>query len=80
MRPRLSDLHPGDELLGLASALLGMGTRTVVASVVPVPDAEAKRVMLAFHKHLAAGDTPASALAKAQARAAVPGFVCLGSG
>ena len=76
----LSDRQPGDELLGLAAALLGMGTRTIVASVVPIPDAAAKRTMLAFHRNLAGGDAPATALAKAQARAAVPGFVCLGAG
>jgi hypothetical protein len=75
----LSQLHPGDELLGLAAALIGMGTRTVVASVVPVPDAESRRVMLAFHRGLAAGSRPAEALAHAQALARVPGFVCLGS-
>jgi CHAT domain len=76
----LSQTHPGDELLGLAAALLGMGTRTVVASVVPVPDAAARRVMLAFHQHLLAGLTPAAALARAQARARTAGFVCLGTG
>ena len=76
----LSQLHPGDELLGLAAALLGMGTRTVVASVVPVPDAESRRVMLAFHRELARGTRPAEALARAQIRARVPGFVCLGHG
>lgn len=75
----LSQLHPGDELLGLAAALLGMGTRTVVASVVPVPDAESRRVMLDFHRELASGSRPAEALAHAQARARMPGFVCLGS-
>src|SRR6185437_12232334 len=31
----LSSVRPGDELLGLAAALLGMGTRTIIASVVP---------------------------------------------
>jgi CHAT domain len=76
----LSQTHPGDELLGLAAALLGMGTRTIVASVVPVPDAAARRVMLAFHQHLLAGDSPAAALACAQARARTAGFVCLGTG
>jgi CHAT domain-containing protein len=76
----LSSVHPGDELLGLSAALLGMGTRTVVASVVPVPDAAARRMMLAFHRELAAGAGPATALARAQARATVPGFVCLGNG
>jgi tetratricopeptide (TPR) repeat protein len=74
-----SDLHPGDEVLGLAAALLAMGTRTIVASVVPVPDAAVKRLMLAFHRNLLAGDAPAAALARAQSRTAVAGFVCLGS-
>jgi hypothetical protein len=36
--------------------------------------------MVAFHRSLAGGDTPAVALAKAQARAPVPGFLCLGNG
>jgi hypothetical protein len=76
----LSSVHPGDELLGLAAALLGMGTRTIVASVVPVPDAAGRRLMLAFHRQLVAGARPATALAHAQAQATVPGFVCLGSG
>jgi CHAT domain-containing protein len=75
-----SDLHPGDELLGVAAALLAMGTRTIVASVVPVPDAAVKRLMLAFHRNLLTGDAPATALARAQSRAPVAGFVCLGSG
>src|SRR5205085_12534957 len=35
----LSAVHPGDELLGLAAALLALGTRTLVASLLPVPDA-----------------------------------------
>jgi CHAT domain-containing protein len=81
----LSERHPGDELLGLAAALLAMGTRTIVASVVPVPDAAARRLMLAFHSELAAGAPPATALARAQAAlhgrsAALAGFVCLGVG
>jgi tetratricopeptide (TPR) repeat protein len=75
-----SNLHPGDEVLGLAAALLAMGTRTIVASVVPVPDAAAKRLMLAFHRGLLADNAPTAALARAQARASVAGFVCLGSG
>jgi hypothetical protein len=81
----LSELHAGDELLGFAAALLGMGTRTIVASVVPVPDAAARRLMLAFHRELAAGAAPATALARAPAAlgggaAAMQGFVCLGAG
>jgi CHAT domain-containing protein/tetratricopeptide (TPR) repeat protein len=81
----LSDRFPGDELLGMAAVLLGMGTRTIIASVVPVPDAVTRRLMLAFHRELAAGTKPAAALAHAQASlrgdsAATAGFVCLGSG
>jgi CHAT domain-containing protein len=81
----LSDRHPGDELLGMSAALLAMGTRTIVASVAPVPDAAARRLMLAFHEELAAGASPASALALAQTTlrtrsAALAGFVCIGSG
>ena len=81
----LSARHPGDELLGFAAALLAMRTRTIIASVVPVPDAAARRLMLAFHTELAAGTPPAAALAHAQAglrrtSAALAGFVCLGTG
>jgi CHAT domain-containing protein len=62
-----------------------MGTGTIVASVVPVPDAAARRLMMAFHRELAAGASPAVALARAQTRLpkgseALAGFVCLGTG
>jgi hypothetical protein len=81
----LSDRHPGDELLGLSSALLSMGTRTIVASVVPVSDREARRLMLSFHRELVTGVPPAAALAHAQASSRrgsnrLAPFVCLGSG
>jgi hypothetical protein len=36
--------------------------------------------MLAFHRHLLDGRTPADALARAQARARTAAFVCLGAG
>jgi CHAT domain len=80
-----SDNRPGDELLGFAAALIGTGTRTIVASVLPVPDAGAKRLMISLHRHLTAGERPSVALATAQ-RALIPradglaGFVCLGTG
>ncbi len=79
----VSDTHPGDELLGFAAALLDMGARTIIASVMPVPDAQAKRLMLGLHRRLIAGASPAAALADAQAalsaRGSAPnGFVCLG--
>ncbi|MDQ6778136.1 MAG: CHAT domain-containing protein [Actinomycetota bacterium] len=80
-----SDTHPGDELLGFAAALLDMGTRTIIASVVPVPDAPVKRLMLGLHRHLLDGAPPAVALSRAQAalprrESALNGFVLLGAG
>jgi CHAT domain-containing protein len=80
-----ADARPGDELLGFASALIAMGARSVIASVVPVPDATAKRLMIALHRRLVAGASPAVALAGAQSaldarRAAAAGFICLGTG
>jgi len=81
----VSDAHPGDELLGFAGALLDMGTRTIIASVVPVPDATARRLMPALHRELTSGRPPALALARAQAALgprdnALAGFICLGAG
>jgi hypothetical protein len=81
----VSDTHPGDELLGFAAVLLDMGTRSIIASVVPVRDASAKRLMLGVHRQLIAGASPAAALARAQAalpmrELALSGFVCLGTG
>ncbi|HZE05618.1 MAG TPA: CHAT domain-containing protein, partial [Solirubrobacteraceae bacterium] len=80
-----SDTRPGDELLGFAAALMGMGTRTIIASVAPVPDAGAKRVMISLHKQLTAGDPPSVALVEAQRSLSPRGhtqavFVCLGAG
>ncbi len=81
-----SDVLPGDELLGLASALLAMGTRTLVAAVLPVDDEVTGELMVGLHRHLAEGTGPAVALAAARAelpperarRAA--GFLCFGAG
>jgi CHAT domain-containing protein len=71
---------PGDELLGLAAALLALGTRTLIAPVTSVPDRATAVLMVALHRRLRAGDTPAAALAAASAAVDVPGFVCLGAG
>jgi tetratricopeptide (TPR) repeat protein len=86
----LPAVHPGDELLGLASALLAMGTRSLVAAVVPVPDSASRPLMLRFHQLLDEGHRPAAALAGAQqdlsgrgtpaSRVAAIGFVCFGAG
>jgi len=84
----LSAVHPGDELMGLAAAVLALGTRSLIASVVAVPDEETSDVMLALHRHLRSGLSPAAALATVQAgeapndRRSLPaavGFVCFGA-
>jgi hypothetical protein len=72
----LTEVRPGDESLGMASALLAAGTSTVVASVGREPDSSATDVMVGFHRLLAAGEPPAKALARV---AAGTGFVCLGA-
>jgi CHAT domain-containing protein len=78
----------GDELLGLVSALLALGARTVVAAAVPVSDDATAPLMLALHERLDRGDTPAAALAAARAAmdpdddsaaAVAASFVCFGA-
>ncbi|MER7132450.1 CHAT domain-containing protein [Streptosporangium saharense] len=66
--------------LGLAGTFLSLGTRCVVASLVPVRDEETLDLMTVFHELLAAGHCPAQALATANAKTGVAGFVCLGYG
>jgi CHAT domain-containing protein len=82
----LSAVHPGDELQGLSAAMLGLGTRAVVASLGPVRDEATRALMVDLHRHLSRGAAPAAALAAAQAAldpsdASTAGsFVCLGAG
>jgi hypothetical protein len=84
-----SMVYAGDELLGLSAAFIAQGTTQLVASVMPVPDAETAPLMIEFHRRLAGGQPPAVALAGAQREllgadpttlAAAAGFICLGSG
>jgi tetratricopeptide (TPR) repeat protein len=63
-----------DELLGLVSALISLGSAGVVASVVPVNDPATVPLMLALHEHLRAGCGLAQALVLAR-RAASAGSV-----
>jgi len=90
----LSEIRPGDELMGLAAALLAQGTAAVLAPLLPVPDRATRPVVLAVHRALRDGVPPPAALAAA----AVPGadhadsgghqldpltaaaFLCLGAG
>jgi tetratricopeptide (TPR) repeat protein len=63
----LSSIERGGEAMGPTAALLGLGTRTLIASVAPVPDRGAGAFMLDFHRRLAKGAPAAESLAIAQA-------------
>ena len=74
--------------MGLSATFLALGTRQIIASVVPVPDAETAPLMIAFHQLLATGEPVTPALAQAQwqlgngdplALAAAAGFVSIGT-
>jgi hypothetical protein len=54
----VSDAQPGDELLGFAAALIAAGTRTIIASVLPAPDAQTKLLMISLHHRMLAGEAP----------------------
>lgn len=83
-----TETRAGDELAGLTSALLSMGTRSVVASIGLVPDNVATtELMVDLHKGLVAGRSPSESLAAAQAKAfqdpgrfvSAASFVCVGA-
>jgi CHAT domain-containing protein len=81
----LSAVHAGDELMGFTAALFALGTCTLIAATVPVPDEATKGLMLALDEQLSRGAPPATALV--EARAQVPkmsvssaAFVCFGAG
>jgi len=77
----LSGIHPGDELMGVASALLAQGSKTLIASVAPIGDEHTRALMSRLHLELGRGSRPAHALAAAQAaHPEAPAFICLGSG
>jgi tetratricopeptide (TPR) repeat protein len=76
----LNDVRPGDETLGMTTALLSAGSSTVVASVNRVADDTAMAVMTGFHEAVSRGVRPAVALAGAVAPANAVGFVCFGAG
>jgi len=74
-------VRSGDQLLGTAVALIGLGVRSVIAPVMAVPDGSTVELMVALHRRLLAGERPSSALAQAVPgldAAAVSAFVCIG--
>lgn len=53
---------PGRELLGLVGAMLSLGTRTVIASTLPLPDnRQTVDYMVRLHEAMAAGQRPSEA-------------------
>ncbi|HET9051347.1 MAG TPA: CHAT domain-containing protein [Candidatus Dormibacteraeota bacterium] len=84
----VSDVRPGDELMGLAAGLLTAGVRTVVAPLGAVPHETALALMTELHTRMRGGAGPALALGEAQRHlleaspemAGVVDFVCLGDG
>jgi CHAT domain-containing protein len=66
----LSAVHAGDELMGFTAAVFALGTATVIAAVVPVPDAATRGLMLALDDELTRGTPPALALVRARERLA----------
>jgi len=83
----VSHVTAGQEILGLAAALLRQQTASLVAPVVPVPDAETAPVMAALHRRLRQHLAPDEALAATQSefrngtpreQATAASFICLG--
>jgi CHAT domain-containing protein/tetratricopeptide (TPR) repeat protein len=81
----MSKIQAGDELMGVAAEVLSMGTRTVVATLLPVPDDRVRHLMGALHQRLRDGEAPADALVRARADVQddspdpLSGFACLGA-
>lgn len=63
-----SRVEPGDEPLGLAAALLGVGVRSVLAAAGPVDDELAASVMTTYHERLVAGESSAQGLRTARTK------------
>jgi len=76
----MSPVRPGDEMTGLAAALLAVGTRTVVAPLLPVPDESAGAPAHTWHRLVRQGTAPAAALAAAARDVAATALICLGFG
>jgi hypothetical protein len=76
----LTDVRPGDETLGMATALLNAGSTTVIASVSRVADDAAMAAMTGYHREISAGRPPATALARAVPTEPPAGFICFGAG
>ena len=78
-----ASVRAGGEALGLASVLLRLGATSVIAALAPMRDELAAAIMPALHRELAAGESPAAAVATVLGRQPVEEPVpltCLVSG
>ncbi|SEF30678.1 CHAT domain-containing protein [Amycolatopsis pretoriensis] len=82
-----SVVRTGDELLGLSTTFMSRSATRLIASVMPIPDAETAPLMIALHRGMATGRPAPVALAEAQQEmrdrsladlAAAAGFVSIG--
>ncbi|MCP2335711.1 CHAT domain-containing protein [Actinomadura rupiterrae] len=69
-----------DAVIGMVGVLLALGTRTVVASPVPLRDAASPPFMADLHALLAAGTSPSRALAALPRSPGLLGLTCYGAG
>jgi CHAT domain-containing protein len=81
-----SKVLQGGSVLGLAAALTTLGAASVIAPLTPISDSSSVEVMCRLHRAMAAGATPAAALAcastaeRAEQRSWTAGsFVALGA-
>jgi hypothetical protein len=79
--------RPGDDLMGVAAALVGRGVKSLIAPVDSVPDEALVEPMSRLHERVRSGRATADALRDARCelppgsveRAAVSSFVCIGA-
>jgi CHAT domain-containing protein len=78
----LAQVRPGEEMAGLATALLAVGASTVVAPLLPLPDETGEVLARRSHQLVSSGNTPAAALEAVRAQSGGPaaGLACLGYG
>jgi hypothetical protein len=73
-------VRPGDEVMGVVATLLGLGTTTVLASLLPLPDRQVAEASAALHACMAAGASPSHALAAYAPPWECAGLTCFGAG
>ena len=79
--------HPGDDLMGVAAALVGRGVKSLIAPIDSVPDEALVEPMHALHERIRHSEPTAEALRATRCelppgsieRAAVSTFICVGA-